>query len=163
MDYPDLPDELFIFWSGNDRKWPDGGRETKYLSGEQSDIMRGYALFTPVAKGAKTFATQAEAKAWLKEQEAKRPHPYGVRITTVRAMKWERGYLAGTDIEHAINRAMDDLESAVDAAEAEGFGKCDAVDVVRIAAPFAERASQEAGCEIVARYSHENGVTFAPR
>lgn len=92
VDYPNLPDHLFICWRGNGRKWPDAGRQNSFLSATKTNALFGCALFTAIAEDAATFNTESEAKAWLADHEAKRPHPYGVTISTVAQMKAACGY-----------------------------------------------------------------------
>ncbi len=93
IDYPALNDDLFVIWHGNDKLWPDAGRETSYLTDKKTDTMRGFALFTINWQGAETFTSKSVAEAWLAENEAKRPYPYGVNITTVAELKRARGYV----------------------------------------------------------------------
>lgn len=92
MDYPHLNDGLFVLWTGNDAKWPDGARVTKYLTGKRRDAMKGYALFTIDYRDAETFKDFGEAMAWLAHEETLRPNPYGVRVTTIAELKIARGY-----------------------------------------------------------------------
>lgn len=92
LDYPRVDNRLFIIWNGNGVKWPDARRETHYLSATRADVMKGYALFTMNAGEAKTFETESDAQAWLAENNAKRPNPYRVTVSTVAAMKVACGY-----------------------------------------------------------------------
>ena len=94
LDYPHLPDESWVIWSGNDVKWPHGSRETFYVSADKRHVINDSALMTMFAEFAKTFDDEASARAWLAEQEALRGHPYhGVRVTTVATLKKARGYV----------------------------------------------------------------------
>jgi hypothetical protein len=92
LDYPRLPDDKWVIWYARGGKWPAADRETHFLTDLKRDAMRGYALFNPFASYAETFDTEAEARAWLAEQQAKRPSPYGAEVTTVAEMKIQRGY-----------------------------------------------------------------------
>lgn len=92
MDYPRLDDSLWIIWHSNDFKWPDGRRETWYLTNKRFDIMRDYALFDGRCEIAAAFPTKVEAVLWLNDQERKRGFPYAVTISTVGAMKKDRGF-----------------------------------------------------------------------
>lgn len=96
IDYPSLEDRLFVIWSSNGIKWPDARRELHYLSATRTDIMKGYALFTSEADGAKTFDTEADAQKWLAENNDKRPHPYVVTVSTVATMKVACGFTVAT-------------------------------------------------------------------
>ena len=92
-DYPSPPDDVWLIWGSNDRKWPDARRSTRYLSHRQQDAMKGYALMTINSAEAATFATEAEARKWLSGEEAKRGRPYhDVQVTTVADLKIARGY-----------------------------------------------------------------------
>jgi hypothetical protein len=97
LDYPSLPDDRWIIWSGNNCIWPSPNRRTHYLTDKKTDVMRGYALWTPAWQEATMFATEEEARAWLAEHETKRLYSYGANVTTVATMKRRRGYT----LEHA--------------------------------------------------------------
>lgn len=92
LDYPRISDDFYIIWSGNEHLWPDARRETHYLT-DKRDIMRGYALFSPLVERARVFTTYEDAEQFLAEMSALRPAPYGnVEITTVAELKLARGY-----------------------------------------------------------------------
>jgi hypothetical protein len=91
LDYPKIPDDKFVIWSGNEHLWPDGRRETHYLS-DKRDIMKGFPLFSPFPEAALTFDAREEALAVVEAGNAMRPHPYNVEITTVAELKRLRGY-----------------------------------------------------------------------
>lgn len=95
LDYPALDDALWIIWSGNEYRWPDAQRETSYLTDKRKNILHGFALFSRNYEDAATFETEASACAWLAENEAKRPHPYNVTVSTVAALKCARGFVEG--------------------------------------------------------------------
>lgn len=95
LDYPWLDDDLYVIWSSNDIAWPDGRRELHYLSTQKTHKLKGFALFTIWWNEAKTFETEAEAKRWLTDNEALRPHPYSVKITTVAELKVQCGFATG--------------------------------------------------------------------
>jgi len=90
MDYPTPDPDLWVLWSGNDHAWPDARRETWYLTDMKLHILKGFALFTYDSASAATFATKKDAQAFLQEHELRRPHPYSVRITTIRDLIAER-------------------------------------------------------------------------
>jgi hypothetical protein len=93
MDYPDLPDDLFVIWSHNEFTWPHPARWTAYLTDLRTHALRGSALFTVYPERAKCFATEHEARTWLKENERLRGFPYvEVQVTTVAELKRRRGF-----------------------------------------------------------------------
>ena len=92
MDYPKMDDDLFVIWSGNEHLWPDARRETHFLT-DKRDVMRGYALFSPIPERALTFYSAEAAQNFLDDMNALRPAPYhSVQVTTVAEMKVARGY-----------------------------------------------------------------------
>ena len=92
-DYPTPPDDVWLIWWSNDRKWPDARRSTRYLSHRQQDAMYGYALLSSNSGDAATFVTEAAARDWLSGEEAKRGRAYhDVQVTTVADLKIARGY-----------------------------------------------------------------------
>lgn len=92
LDFPNLDDALFIIWHANEHKWPDARRRVSYLTDRRTDALRGYALFTGAASEAKTFKSEAEARAWLVTQDALRGRPCDVTVSTVSDMKDACGY-----------------------------------------------------------------------
>lgn len=95
MDYPALPDDKWVIWSGNEHVWPSAKRDLFYLTDQRRQSTMGFALFTSVSDEAKTFDTREEAKDWLAAENVKRPHPYEVHITTVAELKRRKGYSQG--------------------------------------------------------------------
>lgn len=88
LDWPRLPDDTIVIWWWNQIEWPHGAREVKYLTDKKRDAMRDYALFSISYGDAKVFETEEQANAFLKENEEKRPHPYGdLNITTVAELR----------------------------------------------------------------------------
>jgi len=106
MDYPAIPDDVYIIWHGNEHRWPDGRRETSYI-GPRKHVLKGFALFTPYAESALTFSTREAAQDFLSEQERLRGNPYHVRITTVAEMKVLRGYEPDPQADAAAGSAPD--------------------------------------------------------
>lgn len=92
LDYPQIPDDQVVIWTGNDHLWPDARRETFYL-GHRRDPLRGHALFTMLPEMAMTFPDRKAAQAFLDEMNARRPAPYhDVHVATVAELKLLRGY-----------------------------------------------------------------------
>lgn len=93
LDYPDLPDDLFVVWSHNEFTWPHPARWTAYLTDLRVHVLRRSALFTMHPASAKRFATEHEARAWLEENERLRGFPYvEIQVTTVAELKRRRGF-----------------------------------------------------------------------
>ena len=91
MDYPALPDDVWIIWGGNEHVWPDARRELLYLAADKRSIMKGFALYTSDANQAARFASGEEARIWLAQEEAKRFNPYhNIQVTTVAELKKRR-------------------------------------------------------------------------
>lgn len=87
LDYPQIPDDQIVIWTGNTHLWPDARRETFYM-GHRSDALRGYALFTMLPEKAMTFPDKDTAQAFLDEMNRRRPTPYhDLHVTTVAELK----------------------------------------------------------------------------
>lgn len=92
LDYPHLPDDRFVIWSGNEHVWPDARRETFYL-GTRRSVMKNFALMTIFAEEAETFESREAAETFLETHSVRRGHPYhDTQITTVAELKVLRGY-----------------------------------------------------------------------
>jgi hypothetical protein len=85
LDHPfRLGGETIVAWVWNGVQWPDGRRQTLYLSNQREDVMKGYALFESMTENAQTFATLADAHEFVAEHEKRRGVPYNeLRITTI--------------------------------------------------------------------------------
>lgn len=98
LDYPDLPDSLFVLWYSNGYKWPDARRSVGYLTAKKRGIMTGAALFSIFWNEAETFETEAAAREFLEENNRLRAsqggQPYhGIEVSTVAEMKRRCGYV----------------------------------------------------------------------
>ena len=102
LDFPNIDDDLHILWTSNEFCWPDARRQTFYLS-DQKHPLGGFALFTPFAEKAATFASEEAAQDFLDNMSRLRPNPYhDVRISTVAEMKVLRGYVACRECEDNV-------------------------------------------------------------
>jgi hypothetical protein len=92
LDYPaSLDDSKWVLWASSG-KWPDADRRLAYLGKKQKDAMRGFYLLTMFQRDAQRFDTEAEARAFLAEQDALRTQPWQLNCTTVAALKLHCGY-----------------------------------------------------------------------
>lgn len=92
LDYPHLPDDLFVIWFGNEHVWPDARRETFYV-GTRRSVIKEFALLTIFAEEAETFEDRMTAETFLETHSIRRGHPYhNAQITTVAELKALRGY-----------------------------------------------------------------------
>ena len=96
LDHPfRLGMETYVTWVWNGVQWPDGRRQTLYLSNAREHVMKGCALFESMAENAQTFATPEEAREFVARHEEKRGTPYyELRITTIAELCTIVGYPA---------------------------------------------------------------------
>ena len=94
LDYPNIPHDRVVIWDNpNGFKWPDGRRETWYLSKTLRDPMWGQALWTSQSEDALTFDTIDEARAFFVADAARRPFSHSnVMITTITDLIKEMGF-----------------------------------------------------------------------
>ncbi len=73
LDYPSekaLPDTSWVFWANNGIRWPDGRRQSLYISTRTHH--NGRQLFSMFVEEALIFPERKHAVRWLREQ----PHDY---------------------------------------------------------------------------------------
>lgn len=91
-DPRDLDASLWVAWVWNDVRWPSGSRSVGYL-GPRRDVKTNHALFTYWHGSATTFKSEAGARKFIAEHEAKRGAPYaGIRVTTLATLREIVGY-----------------------------------------------------------------------
>lgn len=90
LDYPDLPDNKWVLWSGNEHLWPSAKRETHYIS-RNLHPLTNTVKWTINWSEAAQFDTMAQAEIYADRCV----HPeqlLSVRITTVETLKKLRGF-----------------------------------------------------------------------
>lgn len=90
FDYPLLDDDLWVIWSSNAYKWPDGRRSMSYFTEKRS--VSNLALFSMLWCEAVTFTSQSSAVVFLASEEDRRPF-LRMNVTTVADLKIARGYI----------------------------------------------------------------------
>ena len=89
LDFPDLPDDTWVIWSGNQIKWPDGRRTMNYLTAKRRSYA-GFALWTPWYEDAITFESEEDARKWLEAEN--RPYQQET-IISIGELKKLKGYV----------------------------------------------------------------------